>query len=377
MCCTVWVYFNSSSPVPSQDNSWDCGVFVIRYAFALYKMRDRCFSYEEARSKPGFRSMITESPEFTFEMSNIYSLRDDLTHLIQKLSEYYLPWKKKHDLKTKAREAAEKRKAAAEAAEEALEMGKEATQDSDDTRVRTRNMTKACATSECDDFKDVEVLVTKQHTEGKMDGADFDALVSKWDTSSTRMKGKRSIAKESDSSEGTSDVDDCRPSSQLDWLKDHGNTACNDVANVTMGLAAASVKDDSESDRLLTQSPQPDLYRDPPTPRPETAGAPPAGGALPLTPRAVKAGADTALIDLSHTTDSPEKEAVCEDKDNPRECGGSFSLTRVGPFKENRPTKASRDGYFDYTPEETPIESAFPSIEVSGTGDAHTLFADI
>ena len=38
-------YFHLTFPVPTQDNSFDCGVFVCRYASAIYQLRERNFTY--------------------------------------------------------------------------------------------------------------------------------------------------------------------------------------------------------------------------------------------------------------------------------------------------------------------------------------------
>ena len=103
--------------VPYQDNSWDCGVFVCRYAYALYLMRNRRITYGAAgvETRPYFRNLITDSPEFNFNMSDIGRVRDELKQLITNLSPKYFEAKAKEKLEQDEKRKAKKRKIQAEA----------------------------------------------------------------------------------------------------------------------------------------------------------------------------------------------------------------------------------------------------------------------
>jgi Ulp1 family protease len=107
--------------VPYQDNSWDCGVFVCRYAYAVYLLRERSFSYREAnafgeRGNSRFLELITDSPEFSFAMPDIARFRNELKTLIEMLSGVYTPWKQEENRKEREeKRVAKKRKAKAPA----------------------------------------------------------------------------------------------------------------------------------------------------------------------------------------------------------------------------------------------------------------------
>ena len=82
--------------VPTQKNGWDCGVFVCRYAFALYSMRDRDITFGDAKKDQygiPLERAITESDAFQFDGSDIVRIRKELDFLINKLSEIYKRWK--------------------------------------------------------------------------------------------------------------------------------------------------------------------------------------------------------------------------------------------------------------------------------------------
>eukprot|EP00563_Minutocellus_polymorphus_P004411 CAMPEP_0181044106 /NCGR_PEP_ID=MMETSP1070-20121207/13080_1 /TAXON_ID=265543 /ORGANISM="Minutocellus polymorphus, Strain NH13" /LENGTH=1161 /DNA_ID=CAMNT_0023122511 /DNA_START=127 /DNA_END=3612 /DNA_ORIENTATION=+ len=103
--------------VPYQDNSWDCGVFVCRYAYALYLMRNKQITYEAAglENRPYFLDLITKSPEFNFNMVDIGRVRDELKELITNLSPKYFEAKAKEKLEQDEKRKAKKRKVQAEA----------------------------------------------------------------------------------------------------------------------------------------------------------------------------------------------------------------------------------------------------------------------
>jgi len=75
--------------IPYQDNSWDCGVFVCRYAFALYHQRENHITYKEIEDDPQFQRSITRSLGFQFDMKDIVRLRREIKTLIDRLSELY------------------------------------------------------------------------------------------------------------------------------------------------------------------------------------------------------------------------------------------------------------------------------------------------
>ena len=84
------------SPVPYQENGCDCGVFVCRYAYNLYIMRHLRFTWKGY--KANFASLITNSPAFQFDMSEIARIREEMTTLVDNLSKVYLPWLKEQEL---------------------------------------------------------------------------------------------------------------------------------------------------------------------------------------------------------------------------------------------------------------------------------------
>lgn len=94
--------FNSQSfpvvdpRVPYQDNSWDCGVFVCRYAFSILRLINLPFahSHSEWTDCNKRRSLVTkwisDSPEFQFNMNDIARLRIEMADLISNLSSIYM-----------------------------------------------------------------------------------------------------------------------------------------------------------------------------------------------------------------------------------------------------------------------------------------------
>lgn len=77
--------------VPYQYNSWDCGVFVCQYAYALYQQRHQNITYHDLFiSKPALIDAITKSPFMQFDMDYIAKLRQAMGKLIDNLSSVYL-----------------------------------------------------------------------------------------------------------------------------------------------------------------------------------------------------------------------------------------------------------------------------------------------
>lgn len=80
--------------VPLQNNGWDCGVFVCRYAYGMYRLSEAEFTYELAELKGndnelGFPNFITKSDAFDFNMEDIGRIRLNFQILIQKLFSIY------------------------------------------------------------------------------------------------------------------------------------------------------------------------------------------------------------------------------------------------------------------------------------------------
>ena len=76
--------------VPYQDNCWDCGVFVCRYAYALFMLRHKVLTVA-GHTSPGdaLRDAITERDEFQFDMDDIVRIRKEMKILIDNLAECY------------------------------------------------------------------------------------------------------------------------------------------------------------------------------------------------------------------------------------------------------------------------------------------------
>lgn len=91
--------------IPYQDNGWDCGVFVCKYAHALYMLRNENYF----RKDVAFVEDIESCREFDFGMNDIERLRDNMKTLTERLSKVYMPWKKEQD-RNKTKEKREMKK---------------------------------------------------------------------------------------------------------------------------------------------------------------------------------------------------------------------------------------------------------------------------
>ena len=90
--------------VPTQLNQTDCGVFVCRYIFALYKLRDRIFSYADARVHPvpGRTDVqpdrevcwqqLQNSVPFQFDRTDMTRIRDEIKTLVINLHDLHYRW---------------------------------------------------------------------------------------------------------------------------------------------------------------------------------------------------------------------------------------------------------------------------------------------
>lgn len=74
--------------IPKQDNAYDCGVFVCRYAYNLLQMRDECFSRSDLNEE--CTTLITSNVLFDFTMNDIARIRSEFKDLIDKLGEVWL-----------------------------------------------------------------------------------------------------------------------------------------------------------------------------------------------------------------------------------------------------------------------------------------------
>jgi Ulp1 protease family, C-terminal catalytic domain len=91
-----------SPDIPYQMNSWDCGVYVCRYAYAMYLLRKSRFTYSEVEYSegiPSFRKLITEHDAFRFDADDIRRIREEYLSLVGRLSELYRKWKEDNDRK--------------------------------------------------------------------------------------------------------------------------------------------------------------------------------------------------------------------------------------------------------------------------------------
>ena len=103
-CLTCILLSLSQLSVPYQDNSWDCGVFVCRYAYALYVKRKERITYRDlGESRPYLHGVITDSVEFNFNMADIRRLREEMKTLIRRLSVSYVAMKKREEKARKER----------------------------------------------------------------------------------------------------------------------------------------------------------------------------------------------------------------------------------------------------------------------------------
>ncbi|GFH57133.1 hypothetical protein CTEN210_13609 [Chaetoceros tenuissimus] len=81
--------------VPTQDNCWDCGVFVCRYAIAMLHLLDtriecKLADWRNVKSrKKLIKEYITEREAFDFGMDDIARLREEMAILIQDLHRIY------------------------------------------------------------------------------------------------------------------------------------------------------------------------------------------------------------------------------------------------------------------------------------------------
>ena len=88
--------------IPYQVNSWDCGVYVCRYMYAMHKLRSQQFTYTdvgwfESSKENMFRDLITNHAAFQFNEDDIVRMRYELMTLIERLSKLFCAWKVEED----------------------------------------------------------------------------------------------------------------------------------------------------------------------------------------------------------------------------------------------------------------------------------------
>ena len=76
--------------MPQQNITCDCGVYVCRYAYNMYLVRNRTFTKSDIDSSFEF---ITKSAEFKFIDDDIYHIRLGLKKLVQTMSVLYKGYK--------------------------------------------------------------------------------------------------------------------------------------------------------------------------------------------------------------------------------------------------------------------------------------------
>eukprot|EP00546_Thalassionema_frauenfeldii_P001232 CAMPEP_0178932684 /NCGR_PEP_ID=MMETSP0786-20121207/22774_1 /TAXON_ID=186022 /ORGANISM="Thalassionema frauenfeldii, Strain CCMP 1798" /LENGTH=1112 /DNA_ID=CAMNT_0020610043 /DNA_START=136 /DNA_END=3472 /DNA_ORIENTATION=+ len=79
-----------SPRIPYQDNSWDCGVFVCRYAFAIFMNRGVEVIADDVVDQ--MDNYIQRNAYFQFDMGDIERIRDELKTLITNLAVLYKDW---------------------------------------------------------------------------------------------------------------------------------------------------------------------------------------------------------------------------------------------------------------------------------------------
>jgi Ulp1 protease family, C-terminal catalytic domain len=90
-----------SPEIPYQMNSWDCGVYVCRYSYAMYLLRKSRFTYLEVEYSKGamFQKLITDHDAFRFDADDIHRIREEYLSLLERLSNLYRTWKEDVDRK--------------------------------------------------------------------------------------------------------------------------------------------------------------------------------------------------------------------------------------------------------------------------------------
>ncbi|KAL3937570.1 MAG: hypothetical protein SGBAC_007345 [Bacillariaceae sp.] len=91
--------------VPMQNNTWDCGVFVCRYALAICKLRNRKFTFRDVHSDSPFHRLVSGGAAFDFNMKDIVRFRGEFQKLIENLSGVWENWKREGEKKPNNRKS--------------------------------------------------------------------------------------------------------------------------------------------------------------------------------------------------------------------------------------------------------------------------------
>ncbi len=87
---SIFHFIISPYPVPQQTNGFDCGLFVCRYAHALYQNRFTPITFVDLHlEKPPLKTAIMESNFFKFDDLQVTLLRTVLGVLIDNLTRVY------------------------------------------------------------------------------------------------------------------------------------------------------------------------------------------------------------------------------------------------------------------------------------------------
>ena len=91
-----------SPTIPYQNNSWDCGVYVCRYMYAMYLLRSYVFTYADVggfkkSDDAMFRELVTNHSAFQFGSEDIVRIRQEFMTLIERLSKMFFTWKEEDD----------------------------------------------------------------------------------------------------------------------------------------------------------------------------------------------------------------------------------------------------------------------------------------
>lgn len=96
-----------SFTVPRQDNSWDCGVFVCRYGYAIYRLflEGIEFKIKAGTKKKDYQAqlngLISSHQAFNFNMEDIERIRVEMKQLLKNLNVLYTKWRKKEKISKK------------------------------------------------------------------------------------------------------------------------------------------------------------------------------------------------------------------------------------------------------------------------------------
>jgi len=94
------LFLSPPKTAPRQNNDFDCGVFVCRFAYGIFQLRHLKFTYRDAgimnknkeksiTDKEVFSNLITNGSHFKFNGVDIQRIRNDFHYLIENLAPFY------------------------------------------------------------------------------------------------------------------------------------------------------------------------------------------------------------------------------------------------------------------------------------------------